>query len=134
MNKYNMKIRVLYKFLKFLIVVLFFASCHKKNVADAQLSVSSSEELFTADGGISDVAVLCNTTWSIGNSASWCTATSSTVNGNGKISLSVQSNTMASERSVIFSVAAGSIVRELKVCQLGKVNSATDSIKIIPGL
>lgn len=115
-----MKIQRRYKFLSFLIAVLFFVSCHKKDVIAPVLSVSSSEELFTADGGTSEILVSSNTNWSISNTASWLTSTATTTNGNGKISLNVQANPTTSERSIIISVTSGSIVKEIKVRQLGK--------------
>ena len=123
-----MKIQRRYKFLSFLIVILFFASCKKKDTAvvSAQLSVSSSEELFTADGGVSEVTVSSNTKWSISNAALWYTATASATEGNGKVSLNVQSNPLNTERSAIISVSAGSISKEIKIRQSGKANG--DSI------
>ncbi len=110
----------------FLIAVLLLLSCHKKGVIDLQLSVSSSDELFTADGGTSEVTVTCNNKWSISNTASWCTATPSVTEGNGKITLSVQPNTGANERNTIITVSAGSISKQLTVQQSGA--AFTDSI------
>jgi aryl-phospho-beta-D-glucosidase BglC (GH1 family) len=90
------------------------------------LSVSSSEELFTASGGTSEVTVTANNTWSINNSATWCSANASTTNGNGKITFTVQSNPSTMERSAIISVSSGSILKEIKLRQLGKASG--DSI------
>ena len=106
-----------------LIAVIIIASCRKtKNEAVApQLSVSSSEELFNADGGVSEVNVSSNTTWSVSNAASWFTATASTTTGNGKVSLTVQSNPLSTERSAVISVSAGSISKEIKIRQSAKV-------------
>ena len=118
-----MRILRQHKFLALLIAAIFFASCHKKDAIVAELSVSSSEEVFTADGGTSEVTVTSNTNWSISNSTSWLTATASTSNGDGKISLNVQSNPTASERSALISVTAGNISKEIKVRQLAKATS-----------
>jgi endoglucanase len=127
----KMKTTRRYNFLGFFVAIFFFASCAKKDtVAPPQLSVSSSEELFTADGGASEVTVTSNTKWSISNSAAWCTATASSTDGNGKISLSVQANPATSERFVVMSVTSGSILKEIKVRQLGK--SISDSIPADP--
>lgn len=116
-----------HKFLMFLIALIFFAFCKKKDaIVTPQLSISSSEELFTADGGTSEVTVSGNTKWSISNAASWCTATASTTEGNGKVFLNVQSNPSATERSAIISVSAGSILKEIKVRQ--SVRAIGDSI------
>ena len=55
----------LFKFLGFLVIVIIMASCKKSKdkdvVAEPMLSVSSSEELFTADAGVSEVTVTSNT-------------------------------------------------------------------------
>lgn len=118
-----MEIQRKYRALGFIVAVLVFASCHKKDVIAPGLSVSSSEELFTADGGASEVTVSSNTSWAINNSASWLTATASTPKGNGKISLNVQPNPTTSERSIVVSVTAGSISKEINVRQLGKANT-----------
>src|SRR5687767_8324060 len=111
-----------YKLLGFFIAITFFASCKKKNTAvvSAQLSISTSEELFTADGGVSEVTVSSNTKWSISNAALWCTATASATQGNGKVSLTVQSNPLSTERSAIISVSSGRISKEIKIRQSGK--------------
>jgi endoglucanase len=109
-----------YKFLSFLVAILFFTSCQKKDVVAPELSVSSSEELFTANGGTSEVTVSSNTNWSINGSSSWFTVTATTTKGNGKISLNVEANPTTSERSVVISVIAGNISKEIKVRQLGK--------------
>lgn len=108
-------------FAALLLEFIGFGSCNKKDKETAlpDLSVSSSEELFTSVGGSSDVTVTSNTKWSIGNTESWFTATPSTTEGNGKISLNVQPNQSANERYVILAVTAGNLRKEIKVRQLG---------------
>lgn len=117
-----------YRLSGFIIVFLISISCKKKeaDTVETKLSVSSSEELFTADGGTSEVTVSSNTNWSISNVAPWFTAVASVTNGNGKISFTVQSNPTTSERSTRISVSAGSMAKEINVRQLGK--SISDSI------
>ena len=117
-----------HKFFKVFIALIFSVSYKKKDtiIAAPQLSISSSEEIFIADGGISEVSVTSNTNWSISNAASWCTATASASGGNGKISLNVQPNPSATERSTIVSVSSGNILREIKLRQLSRVSG--DSI------
>lgn len=112
-----------HRFLGILIAFIMSASCKKKDAAtvETQLSVSSSAELFTADGGMSEVTVTANSAWSVINTADWCSANATATNGNGKISFTVQSNSTTSERAVTCSVASGSISREIKIRQLGKV-------------
>jgi endoglucanase len=111
-----------YKFFRIFIAIFFFTFCKKKDVIapPPQLSVSSSEELFTADGGTSEVSVSSNGKWSISNSEPWFTATASTIEGNGKISLNVQFNTSATERSAIILVNSGNLLKQIKVRQLSR--------------
>jgi endoglucanase len=111
-----------YKLLGFCIAITFLISCKKKDAAlvQAQLSVSSAEELFIADGGTAEVAVTSNTKWNISNAEAWYTSTASATQGNGKISLNVQSNPLSTERSAIISVSAGSISKEIKIRQSAK--------------
>lgn len=125
-----MTIRRRFELLSFLFALLFFESCHKKDVIAPELSVSSYEELFSAAGGTSEVTVTCNTNWNISSLASWLSATPSTTRGNGRISLNVQSNPTASERSTILSVTAENISKQINVRQLGKAIS--DSAASMP--
>jgi aryl-phospho-beta-D-glucosidase BglC (GH1 family) len=108
-------------FILFLAGVVSLTSCHKKDVIAPQLSISSSEEVFTADGGSKEINVTSNTSWTINNSTSWFSATSTVSNGNGKITLTVQSNPTTSERSAVFTVTGGNIVSEIRVRQSGKI-------------
>lgn len=126
-----MKINREYKLLQLVIAILCYVSCSSKDTGvPSELSLSSSEELFTSDGGVSEVTVSSNAKWTISNSTTWIAATTSTTNGNGKISLNVQTNPTTSERSAVMSITSGSISRELKVRQLGK--GISDSIPADP--
>src|SRR6266496_2420434 len=120
LNKDKMKIKKQYLFAGFIAVAITFASCKKKDsdTKQPELSVSSSEELFTSGGGTSEVAVTSNGNWSIQNSTTWCTTNASTTSGNGKITFTVQPNPVTSERSVIFSVTSGTIFRDIKIREL----------------
>ena len=111
-------------FFKFFIALIFLVSCKKNDavITAPLLSISSSEEIFIADGGNSEVTVTSNTSWNISNAASWCTATASATGGNGKISLIVLPNASATERSTIVSVSSGNILREIKLRQLGRIS------------
>lgn len=105
-----------------LMALLVMGACNKKDspAPIPELSVSSSEELFTSDAGASEVTVTSNAKWNINNTASWVAVTPASGNGNGKISLNVQSNQSTSERSVVIAVTAGNISKEIKVRQLGR--------------
>jgi endoglucanase len=121
-----MNIRRAYQFPLVFAAILFLVCCHKKEVIAPELSISPSEEIFTSNGGTSEVTVTSNTSWSINKLASWLTATPSTTKGNGKIFLNVQANPTTSERSVVIAVSAASISKETRVRQLGK--GSTDSV------
>ena len=106
-----MNLRKVIELTGLLIAILVIDACSKKDnpAPTPELSVSSSEELFTADAGTSEVTVTSNTKWNINNTAAWVAVTPSTGDGNGKISLNVQANQNTSERSVIIAVTAGNI-------------------------
>jgi hypothetical protein len=85
--------RTRYKFWSFFISISFFAFGKKRpGVTPPQPSVFSSEELFSADEGVSKISVTSNSEGNIDDSASWCAATVSTKEGNGEIYLSIQPN------------------------------------------
>src|SRR5688572_5624569 len=92
-----MMARTRYKFWSFFISISFFAFCKKKAstvTPPPQHSVSSSEELFSADEGVSKISVTNDLEGSISESASWFAATVFTTEGNGEISLNIQPNTV----------------------------------------
>lgn len=60
-----MKIETFLKRLIFVFMVLSFFSCKKEESAPAELSVSQSSIIFTADGGFQEVTVVCNANWSV---------------------------------------------------------------------
>jgi endoglucanase len=111
-----------------LIAIIVVGSCNKKDNPDPtpELNISSSEELFTAAGGTSEVNVTGNTQWSITNSAAWFTATPASGDGSEKITLTVQPNQNTSERSGVIAVTAGNLRKEIRVRQLG--GTIADSI------
>jgi hypothetical protein len=86
-----------YKFWSFLISILLFAFCKKRLgvvTPPPQLSVPSSEELFSVDDDISKISITNNSEGDISNSASWCAATVFATEGDGEIYLSIQPNTV----------------------------------------
>jgi endoglucanase len=114
---------------RFLLLIIFLfalAFCSKKSGEQPTLSVASLEEVFTAEGGSRKVAVASNSEWAGNSSQMWCMPTWTGNNGNGEITISVQPNTAATERSAIITVVSGSLQKELRVRQLGR--ASTDSI------
>jgi endoglucanase len=100
-------------------------SCSKKD-AGIELAVSSSTEHFAATGGTKQINVASNTEWNYTDTSWWCSATSTTTNGTGKLSLLVQPNISTDERTTILSITAGNIIKEIKIIQAGQ------SIQVIP--
>ena len=84
------------KFWSFFISISFFAFGKKRpGVTPPQLSVSSSEELFSADNDdVSKISFTNNSEGDISSSTSWCAATVFVKEGDGEIYLSIQPNTV----------------------------------------
>lgn len=106
-----------------LMAIIVIGSCNKKDKETElpNLAVASSEQQFSSNGGTAEIAVTCNIQWNVSNTEPWFTATASTNEGNGKISLNVQPNQDVNERYVILAVTAGNLRKEIKVRQQGLV-------------
>lgn len=101
------------------VVFIFFAACGKKDVTP-ELSVAPTELLFNADGGTNEVNVTSNTQWTVASNTPWCSTSTPSSSGNGKIVLFIQPNTNSAERMAVISVTAGNLVKEIKVRQFCK--------------
>jgi endoglucanase len=102
-----------------LVSLLLFVSCEKKDLPP-ELMIGSSEALFTAEGGTSELNVVSNTSWNVENNSPWVSVSPSNSNGTGKITLTVQPNPSQAQRTAVITVSAGNISKELKVRQLAK--------------
>lgn len=120
-----------FKFSLLLIALVYLVSCSKKG-ASIELSLSSSTEHFTAEGGTKEINVTSSTQWTFNDTSWWCSATASTTNGNGNLSLLVQPNTNSNERTTIVTVTAGSIVKEIKIIQAGKLVPGVPDVPTVP--
>lgn len=98
--------------------IIYLISCTKKD-ATVELSVSFPEEHFTADGGIREVSVISNAQWTAADTSWWSSITASTTNG--KLSLLIQPNVDSKDRTTTVSVTAGTVVKEIKIIQSGKI-------------
>ena len=101
-----------------LVIIIYLASCTKKETT-VELSVSSSEEHFTSDGGTREVSVAGNAQWTATDTSWWCSTAASTTNE--KLTLLIQANVDSKDRTTTVSVTAGSVVKEIKIIQSGKV-------------
>src|SRR5687767_11744601 len=118
------------KYLFLFAAITYLISC-TKNGATVELSVSSSEEHFTAEGGTREVNVASNAQWTATDTSWWSSTTASTTNG--KLTLLIQANVDSKDRTTIVSVTAGTVVKQIKIIQSGKViptpaPGVTDSI------
>src|SRR5687767_7292073 len=105
------------------LVTICLASCAKKD-ATTELLISSSTELFTAEGGTREVTVTSNVQWTVTDTSSWIsTITSVTNGGNGQFSLLIQPNSDTNNRSSSVSVKAGNVVKEITVMQSRKTGA-----------
>jgi endoglucanase len=107
MNTGNMKIARKCTMIGFLIAVLFFTSCHKKdNTVAPELSASPSTINLTAQGGTADLTINGNAQWTISNpGSSWLQLSKTSGNGGSTaIQLTAGSNETGATRSAILSV------------------------------
>jgi endoglucanase len=109
-----------YKVTGFLMAILIFTSCKKKNdAASPELSASPSEINLAAEGGTADLTINGNAQWSISNLASWLQLSQTSGNsGSNTIKLTSPSNETGSSRSVYLSVnSSNGQARRVKVSQ-----------------
>ena len=91
----------------FVMAVLIFTGCRKKETIAAELSVSSSEVVFSAEGNTADLTITGNAQWSINNNASWVQISKVTGNiGSTAIKLTAAVNTTGATRSGIIAVTS----------------------------
>ena len=90
----------------FLIAVLFFTSCHKKDPVAQELSASPSTITLSAEGGTADITISGNAQWTISNpGSSWLQLSKTSGNsGSSTIKLTAGSNETGSSRTAILSV------------------------------
>lgn len=115
-----MRIAGVYSIIVFLIAVLVFTSCKKKNVgANAELSASPSEINLAAEGGTADLTINGNANWTISNAATWLQLSKTSGNsGSNTIQLTSAPNETGSTRSVFLSVnSSNGQARRVKVSQ-----------------
>ncbi len=111
-----------------IVSLLFFAItaayCSKKNTAEAELLVSSTDITFQPEASVADFSVTSNVDWTISNSASGWLQISQTAGSGGKmlIHVSALSNTTGASRSAVLTVSAGnSQARRVNVKQSGSL-------------
>ena len=102
----------------FVVAVLIFTGCRKKEVFVAELSVSASQVSFSAEGNTADLTITGNAQWSINNGASWLQLSDLTGNsGSTVIKLTAAVNTTGATRSTIISVTSNGQTRRVTVSQ-----------------
>ena len=107
-------------FIGLTISVVLFAYCSKTSTITPELSVSSTEIAFQAEGGTSGLTITSNVEWNISNPASSWLQLSKSGGKSSKdsILLTTVANTTGATRSAILEVNAGnSQVRRIKITQ-----------------
>ena len=114
-----MKISKLFSMPGFLIAVLLFAGCHKKEMVAAELSASPSEIVLSPEGGNASIIINGNAAWTISNLAAWLHLSKTSGNsGSDSVQLMASANETGALRSTFLSVdAANGQVRRVKVSQ-----------------
>lgn len=113
--------------------VLLFISCHKKDTAAPELSVSLTEINLPAKGGTADITINGNGQWSISNSAfTWLQLSYTSGNpGSNTIQLTAASNETGASRSTILSVnSSNGQARRVNVSQPVKKDAPDSSFHI----
>lgn len=108
-----------YKMIGFLMAILFFTGCKKKDSVTPELTVAPSQITLPAEGGTADVTITGNAQWSISNLASWLQLTKTSGNsGSNTIQLTATSNETGATRSTFLSVnSSNGQARRVKVTQ-----------------
>ncbi|THU40516.1 glycoside hydrolase family 5 protein [Niastella caeni] len=91
----------------FLVTVLFFTYCHKKEVAAPELTVTPSEITLSAEGDTADLTISANAEWSTSTSSPWLQSSKLTgTNGSTTIQLMAMANGTGAARSTVLTVSA----------------------------
>jgi endoglucanase len=101
-----MKNARIYTMIRFLIAVLVFTGCKKKDTVTPELTVSASQITLPAEGGTADVAITGNAQWTVNNpGSSWLQLNQASGNsGTATIKLTAAVNGTGSTRSAILSI------------------------------
>ena len=96
------------------------AVSHKIEIIQSPIVLTLSANTLSAkpEGEQFTLGITSNSSWSISSADSWCTISPSSGNENGKVTLSVSSNTGTSNRSTTITVKSGSISRTVRVSQV----------------
>lgn len=107
-------------------------------VQEDELELGASEKSFDRNGGTYELTFYCNTSWSLDGGTfnpagdeTWCTADKTEGEGSGKIAFTVLPNETAGERSVVYRMTAGAVVREFKVISTLKSDAEGTFIEVI---
>ena len=120
MKTKKMKSTRIHAMIGFLIAVLVFTGCKKKNDAVApELSASPSEINLPAGGGTADLTINGNGNWTVSNAATWLQLSKTSGNsGSNTIQLTATTNETGSTRSIFLSVnSSNGQARRVKVSQ-----------------
>lgn len=113
----------------FLVIAGVF-SCNKAETQETILTVTPDSLTFTADGGTADIQVTCNTTWSVSDSADWCTLPLQSSENDGKITITINPDTTTISRSATILFKADQLSSKVIVLQTGKTVVPIDTTTI----
>ena len=117
------KINCSFPWVLLLITIFSFTACKKEDVAP-ELSVSATQFSFRAEGDTTEITIVCNNNWSIGNHASsWLQLSQTSGNsGSATIQLTVAPNVTGSTRSAILSISSvNGQARRITVSQASQI-------------
>lgn len=113
-----------YSFVYIFIIACMFIGCDEdENIAPKTIEVNPSSISSTKEGGLSQVVVTSNTSWTVSCNANWCKINPSSGNDNQTLSVDCEANT-GDTRSATITVSADGVnaPQIINVSQAGETN------------
>lgn len=122
-----MKIKLFY--LAYIIVIL--SACSKEEGIPVRVDASEGSLTFTSEGQSRKIAVKSNASWKITGTNDWCTVSKSEGQNDDSVTVTVKTNIIQDERSVIIYIGNSDARSAVKVIQQGATQEYTYQLPII---
>jgi hypothetical protein len=97
----------------------------------ATLTVLPASLEFAAAGGLTNIAVTSNASWTAGSPAAWLTVSPPSGTNDGSVSITAAANSTGSTRATTVTLTAGSVTRTVSVAQ-ASASSPAPSLTVVP--
>lgn len=108
-------------------VTVAFSSCDKEE--EDRVSVSTTSVNFEKGGGVQQVSINSNTSWTVSGSTGWFTVSPMSGSGNGVITITANSNSSSARSGNLF-IMAGNASQNISVTQNGKSITPTNEVNV----